>query len=1531
MKKRILLLVAFILVVLALTSCVVSQVPSGSNTNTNTSNDEVKDENSEGSGNVSPENCRHLNKVADPKVDPTCQQTGLTLGVHCATCGTVTLAQRVIPKIDHKEVTNEDVLPGCETVGYTGGTHCEMCKMPIEEATEVAPAGHVEVPSQDVAPKCEEVGYTGGTNCYVCGEKMKPGTEIPAKGHTPVVVQGYAATCQKAGLTNGEKCQDCDKVTIPQTTIPRKQHTSVANEEIPATCEEAGYTGGRHCSSCGMSIVAPTMVPAKGHNEVARTEDQAPTCTEDGYSGGTWCDACGKTMVVGTVIPAKGHNEVPAPDVAATCISDGYKNATKCTVCNEIVNKGTIIPASGHTEIVLEGYAPTCSKQGLSDGKYCTTCKKTTFEQVVLDTINHNEIITQAIAPTCQSVGYTEGRKCSVCNKVTKESTMIPKSDHTVVIDKAVAATCSQTGLTEGSHCSVCKTTLVAQTVVAKNNNHVYPDFVTVTKQPSSSSTGTGTLTCTKCSSKTTVTLQKLTFAQLTKSDVYSITTDIYNAAYDNRWSVVDGNTNVSSIYSSGDWFGAKGDILTITLKQEMALSNIKVYTAGNYTFGTIRVKDSKGNVTASKTIRADGAAYGGTAQEHTIYNSSTAIKAYTIEIEIGDIKGVGTFKVSEVVMRAAPLDTKMEHTHDFREFIETERVATCQVTQLDAYECFCGKISVVEGSKSDHAYNILKTELLASCTANGKSVFECECGVTKTVETAAKGHIYHKFIEYTIVPTTSEAGVGTFRCISCNAREEREVSPLPIEEVNYLRVDKIENGKVTFKLNIYGDRPSYEVRYSTSEITAENYVSAKILDADIKGEGLVTITVTLDASVDKCYYVAIMPYDGENYGEIATIRVGGNLDIPIDYSKAQVYHGEVLNSFRPLFDEDITTKIGVIFPNSGDTKELYGSNLSPIVDLIYTHYVTKASLYFDVAGAKVTVRWSEKPLDFLSENSDWDGYKVITTTEGWNDIQINEKTRYVQIIYKDGESPCEVSVFGYQCGDGDEIYTGDKKPLPTIDEMMGMCGFVASGGGNTPIDSVSSTTVLREYHNFGWSYTASKYGEKASFFTGSWMGNFDEQYRLYSAAGINVIPCIQWNIGNGETISYKVGEDKLPEYDSSGKLIKATFWERFDPNTYFVYADNMFAFAARYGRNSSDALLEIAKQYCSSAPMVGAGTVEWIEMGNEPDGSWNGIHNYLSAYQLAAATSAAYDGHCATMVTPSAGGYHLGGKNADSTMKFALAGVSGVSNEYITAMIHWMKANRRDGSVAFDAFNVHHYMTKQIELPNGSTAYVGISPEEANIAEVLSDLIEYRDKYYPDKEVWITEFGWDTNQSYATSTSAHAYAEYTGRQVQAMWLTRAYLIFSSIGIDKADMYMCEDTGVEEVSVGKYGTCGVIGYEYDENGNTVEVKKDSYYYLATLKNTLAGFTFDSQVEAYDENVMIYRYTTADGKEAYAVWCKTSDGTKAENYQLGINGSTATVVEAVYGDVDGQSTSITADAYGYVSVNVSENPIYIIVD
>ena len=1386
---------------------------------------------------------------------------------------------------------------------------------------------HTEVTIAGKAATCTEAGLTDGKKCSVCDEITVAQQVINALGHTEETVAGKAATCTEAGLTDGKKCSVCGEITVEQQVINALGHTEETVAGKAATCTEAGLTDGKKCSVCGEITVAQQVINALGHTEKT-IAGKAATCTEAGLTDGKKCSVCGEITVAQQVINALGHDIETVVSKAPTCTESGLTDGKYCAVCGEIFEAQATIAPLGHTEEILKGYASTCTENGKTDGKYCTVCGEVTVAQVSLDKLNHAIVITPSVAPTCQSEGATEKRECKNCGLVTLESQVIEKTDHTVVIDKAVEPNCSETGLTEGSHCSVCQTVIVAQTVIEATGEHVFAEFAEVTKAPTASADGSGTISCTKCSYSESITLNKLTYEKLTSDDIYSIETDEYNPAYVNRWKVVDGNKEVTNVWASGnDWFGNVGDVLVITLDQEIYLSKLSIYVGGNYTFATVRVKDATGQTVKSISVGANECAYGGTPTEKVLF-SNINIKAYTIEIEINELKwdSALTFKVGEIEIYGAPIDTRIEHTHNYREFIEAGKAANCQETGYDIYKCFCGKQSEVTTPRTDHAYDTLIEVTEGNCMTTGTEVYRCFCGATKTEVTPTTGHIFEKLVGNSVEPTLESTGLASYKCLTCSLTEEKTLAMLPIEEINYLRVDKIENGKVVLKLNLYEHSPNFEVRYSTSEITSENYYNAEVIDAKIEGDGLVTITIELDASLKNCYYVAVMPYIGENRGEIATVRLGGNMEIPVDYNR--IYHGEVLNSFNAMFDGDINTKLGTIFTDKNDTV-IYGSLLRPIVDLEYMHYISRVQIFYSEAGKQVTVRWSDTPVDFMAEDSAWDGVKTITATSGWNEIEINAAIRYFQVVFTDGEAPCEVEAYGFQCGEGSEIATY-RRSAPKLGDFLGMCGFVAGGGGNTPIDSVICTNVLREYHNFHWSYTASEYGQKASLFVNPrWMGDFDSEYRNYKAAGINVIPCVQWNITTG--ISYKVDENGLPIRDENGELVKTSFWERFDPNTYFVYADNMFAFSARYGRNNTAELLAIAELHCADTPSVGQGTVEWIEMGNEPDGSWNGIHNYLSAYMLAAATSAAYDGHCSTIPTPSEGGYHLGGKNADSTMKFALAGVAGVSNEYINALVYWMQANRQDGQVAFDAFNVHHYMTKEIVLPNGSEAYVGISPEEAKIDEVLSNLVAMRDKYYPEKEVWITEFGWDTNQSYSTPTSSHAYGEYTGRQVQAMWLTRSYLIFSACGIDKADMYMCEDAGIEATATGKYGTCGVIAYEMDENGNTIEVKKDSYYYLYTLKNALGAYTFDSEIEAYDENVMIYKFVSEDGGEAYAVWCKTSDGTKAYNYQLRIDSESATVIEAVYGDIDGVKTETVADEYGYVSVDVSENPIYVIVD
>ena len=1129
-------------------------------------------------------------------------------------------------------------------------------------------------------------------------------------------------------------------------------------------------------------------------------------------------------------------------------------------------------------------------------------------------------------------------KSCSECGLASSEwfedeDTAI---GHTVVENASSAPTCTESGMTSGSYCSVCNTVFEAQEEIPATG-HSYEVVSSQSTAPTLNSAGKRVSVCASCSDTQTENVSKLTASAVTKDGIYNIETGEYNPALNNIWKVVDGNTATSDLWSAGnDWFGNIGDVLTITLKQEMYLSSVYVYVGGNFTSANIRIKDAKGNVTASNTVYANENPYGGDGNKKEVFNNKN-ILAYTIEIEIASLKweSAKTFKLSEIVINAANIDLSFDHTHVYRDFVEQTVAPTCQSTGAETFACYCGKTTDVSVPTLPHTFNTLSSVVDSTCTQNGKEVYTCSCGEDKEVVIYAKGHVYERFVSYSTEPTIAKTGLALYQCIGCELQEERVAPMLPLEEIKYLRVVGVNGNTVVLKFNITSDRVDYQVKYSTEEINLGNIEITSDANNVISGEREITVELELDASLEKCYYVAIRPFIGDNIGEIYTLRVGGDKLIPVT-DDSRVYHGETLSSFNKLFDEqseDIlngtpSSKLSRIFTDTNDAL-LYGISMAPIADLEYMHYVSNVHAYFADSGKTVKVRWSKTPVDFQAEDSAWEGVYEFTTQAGWNTIPVSQETRYVQFVFEDGYAPSEVLIYGYQSGEGDTITLAEREK-PTIGEMMGMCGFVAGGSGNTPIDSVICSTVLREYHNFGWSYDLNAYMGKPTKLEGSWMCNFDAQYRDYTKAGLNVIPCIQWNLQDTQ-ISNKVDENNMPVVENNA-FVKADFFERFNPHTYFMYADSMFALAARYGSNGSEELAEIAaNRTIDKTKVVGLGYIKWLELGNEPDGNWNGVHNYYSAYQYAALLSAGYDGHCGTLVSSVLDGVnHFGVKTADPNMGVAMAGIAAADCNYVNAINYWMRANRTDGKVAYDAFNGHYYMAKQIQIDNNKFT-VGISPEEGNIKGVMSNFVSLRDKYFSDKEVWITEFGWDTNQSYSTETSAHAYGNYTGRQVQAMWLTRAYLLLSSCGVDKATMYMCEDAGIDSEVSGKYGTCGVIGFERDENGNTVEVKKDSYYYMYTLKNTLGDYRFNREITAYDENVMIYEYVSDSGKTAYAVWCKTSDGTTSEDYLLKVDADTATLVEAVYGDEDGVHTTLTSDSIGYVSIDVTENPVYVLVD
>ena len=174
-----------------------------------------------------------------------------------------------------------------------------------------------------------------------------------------------------------------------------------------------------------------------------------------------------------------------------TCTSEGTKTKT-CTQCGATVTETIAKLSHSYTTTVV---APTCTTDGYTLHK-CSVCG-TSYKDSTTKATGHsygNSVVTKQ--STCTSEG-TKTKTCTKCNATVTET--IPKTSHKYA-DTVVAPTCTVDGYTLHK-CSVCGTSYKDSTT--KATGHSYGNSV-VTKQPTCTSEGTKTKTCTKCNATVT-------------------------------------------------------------------------------------------------------------------------------------------------------------------------------------------------------------------------------------------------------------------------------------------------------------------------------------------------------------------------------------------------------------------------------------------------------------------------------------------------------------------------------------------------------------------------------------------------------------------------------------------------------------------------------------------------------------------------------------------------------------------------------------------------------------------------------------------------------------------------------------------------------------------------------------------------------------------------------------------------------------------------------------------------------------------
>ena len=461
--------------------------------------------------------------------EPTCTDTGLTVGKKCSACDTVFVEQSEISALGHS-YNAVVTAPTCESAGFTTYT-CSTCgDSYVSDETEslghnyvvtetltptctenglktytcqndaahsyteeLSALGH-NYDSVVTAPTCTEAGCTTYT-CSVCGDNYVA-DEVAALGHNSDAVV-TAPDCLNGGYTT-YTCSVCGDSYVADE-VAALGHNYNAAVTAP-TCTEAGYTT-YTCSVCGDSYVADE-VAALGHNYNAAVT--APTCTEAGCTAYT-CSVCGDSYVADEVA-ALGHN-YDAAVTAPTCTEGGYTTYT-CSACfdNYVAD---IVGALGHTDVEPKDYicdtceedlctehnaelipavAPTCTVAGLSEGEKCSICGEILVAQTTVSALGHSydAVVT---APTCTDAGFTTYTCHCGDSYVADETEALGHTEKTL---EGKDATCTENGLTDGKACSVCGETLLAQEEILADGHTYEVEII----EPTCTEGGYTTYTC---------------------------------------------------------------------------------------------------------------------------------------------------------------------------------------------------------------------------------------------------------------------------------------------------------------------------------------------------------------------------------------------------------------------------------------------------------------------------------------------------------------------------------------------------------------------------------------------------------------------------------------------------------------------------------------------------------------------------------------------------------------------------------------------------------------------------------------------------------------------------------------------------------------------------------------------------------------------------------------------------------------------------------------------------------------------------
>lgn len=248
-----------------------------------------------------------------------------------------------------------------------------------------------------------------------------------------------------------------------------------------------------------------------------------------------------------------------------------------------------------------------------------------------------------------------------------------------------------------------------------------------------------------------------------------------------------------------------------------------------------------------------------------------------------------------------------------------------------------------------------------------------------------------------------------------------------------------------------------------------------------------------------------------------------------------------------------------------------------------------------------------------------------------------------------------------------------------------------------------------------------------------------------------------------------------------------------------------------------------------------------------------------------------------------------------------------------------------------YDVINMHNYAAVQANEGPFNRSY----PEDPSIyyLKEIDKTIRWRDANAPDKEIWITEFGYDasTPEAMKNRTGWGLELDWQGNtdEQQAQYLVRSFLAFAELGVQRAYLYFYNDEDEP--------------FFHSSSGITRHFKpKTSFWALKQLYETLGDYRLKRIVKKENGDVYVYEFEHGSDLNSliWVAWSPTGTKTnKKDTYIARIVNTTLTDLPSLPVNVMGMATSKegapkspwekTGDLA--ITLSINESPTYIIFD